>query len=151
MPLPFSSFLEYLDGVLRYLFPLLFLASCAPYSVGVKRLSYGRGNLSSTWVGSPDPEQENPPKGQKLFITYRIPPSRVRNAPMLSLHVIFRNYTEEVITFPIHQQSGNFLYELMNEKFQEKGGFLTYKAELVNKEGEVLADWRQQMWVELIQ
>lgn len=141
----------YIGEVLRYLFPLIFLVGCAPYAVNVKRLSYGRGSLASTWVESPDPDQENPPKGQKLFITYRIPPGVGREPPTLSLHMIFRNYHEETITYPIHQQAGNVLYELMNEKFKETGGFLTYKAELVDKKGKVLADWRQQMWVELIQ
>ncbi len=135
----------------RFLLLAILLAGCAPYSVNVKRLTYGHSNLASTWVKSPDPAQENPPKGQKLFISYRIPPKRVSDPPILSLHMIFRNYTEEVVRYPIYENSGSVVYELMGEKFYEKCGFLTYKAELTTEEGEVLANWEQQMWVNLIE
>lgn len=111
----------------------------------------GRDSLASTFVESPDPLQEAPPTGEKLIIEWYIPSKMQSDGTSLSLHVIFRNYTEESLSIPVTDTWGYYAYELIDDAFDEKKGILTYKVELVDGQGEVIKEWQQSLWVTLIQ
>ena len=44
---------------------------------------------------------------------------------------------------------GLYLFTLINEDYFEKGGILTYKAELI-KGDQILDEWYHQLWTDLI-
>lgn len=130
---------------------LLFLTACSKSYLTVERQRVGRSSLASTFVQSPDPLQKNPPKGQRLLIKWRLPSSEFADPLTLKLRLIFKNYAEELFQKSIESENGIIVYELLGDRFRDTGGFLTYRAEIINKEGDVVKSWQQQLWVELIE
>jgi hypothetical protein len=131
---------------------LLSLASCSRSILSVRQQWVDSRYLASTHVGTPDPRQEHPPFGQQLVIYWWVPNHVLEKNPELDLSVIFWNFTQKKITFPIHSNSGYKVYSLLDEEFQDTGGLLTYKAE-INTPGETqpFGEWKHQLWVNLIE
>lgn len=129
---------------------LLFLCSCEKYYLSVKREAVTRERLASTYVGSPDPRQKNPPKGQELIIEWRLPEEALAEKLVLVLEILYKDYTKGTICHPIDRKRGIFTYSLLNQAFKEKEGLLTYIAEIKTPEGEVIKQWKQHLWTELI-
>jgi hypothetical protein len=102
-------------------------------------------------VGSPDPRQADPPCGQKVVLQWAIPPELLSEEPRLIFHVLYRNYTQEEIVYPIEDRSGMEVYSLLNEEYRSRGGLIAYQAEIRTKNGEIYRKWTHQLWVQLIQ
>jgi hypothetical protein len=128
----------------------LLCASCQRYGLLVHRQRVDASYLASTHVGSPDPRQKCPPHGQLLVAEWWVPAWLLERAPRLKLHILFRNYSEEVVEFPICRRLGYESYPVLDAKFDETGGLLTYRAEIVTGDGQVFREWKHQMWVNLI-
>ena len=133
----------------KFFFPLLLmlLVGCERYYLGVKRASVGGETLASRFVGSPDPRLKDPPVGQKLFVEWNL--ARKQDVT-LKLYLLFKDYSQETVVYEIGERRGIYVYSLMGGKFLEKGGLMTYKAELV-KEDKVIKTWEQQLWTKLIE
>ncbi|QVL56698.1 MAG: hypothetical protein KFB93_04765 [Simkaniaceae bacterium] len=129
---------------------LLFLSGCEKYYLSVKREHVDQSKLASTYVGSPDPRQKNPPKGQELIMEWRLPRETVEEKMTLVLELLYKNYTQETISYPVSSRRGVITYSLIGKKYKEKEGLLTYKAEIRDEKGTVLQEWKQQLWTELI-
>lgn len=129
----------------------LFFCGCEKYYLSVKREMMNRNSLASTYVGSPDPRQKDPPKGQELMMEWRLPEEALQENPILVLDLIYKDYTKGKICHPIDRKRGIFTYALLNPEFREKGGFLTYKAEIRSEQGAVMKQWKGQLWAELIE
>ncbi len=127
---------------------LIFLLGCHPYTFLVKKELVNRESLASTFVGSPDVRQKSPPLGERLIISWCVPKNQ--RELKLVLHILYKNYQQEVLKFPIVKRRGIKIYSLLDARYIETKGFLTYKAEIQNNEGEVLDLWQQQLWVDLI-
>jgi len=104
--------------------------------------------LASTNVGTPDPRK--PPNGQMIVAEWWIPKKVLDCAPVLRLHILFRNYTQDCVEFPIRSRAGYETYSVLNEDFKETKGLLAYKAEIVTCDGDVYCKWKHQFWVQLI-
>lgn len=128
----------------------LFLWGCTRYGISISQQRVDVNYLASTHVKTPDPRQENPPCGQILSIGWCLPRPLMKQQPQLVLHLIFWDYTEEVIAYPLDKRRGYITYRLLNEEFEEKKGLLTYKAEIVTEDGDVYSEWKHQLWVNLI-
>jgi hypothetical protein len=109
-----------------------------------------RDSLASTHVGSPDPRQKNPPKGQELIIEWQIPEDILRQKPTIHLEMIYKDYSEEKKDYPITQKSGYVVYTLVGDEYKKTKGLLAYKAEIVTEDGQVFRVWQHQMWVNII-
>lgn len=129
----------------------LLLFGCEKYQLAVTKERLSQNSLASTYVQSPDPLQKNPPKGQKLYLQWKLPKESFDPALVLALDVIFRDYTQQRYTFPISAKRGTKEIEFVGKDWSEKGGLLTYKAELLTPKGEVVKEWKQALWIELIQ
>lgn len=129
---------------------LLMLSGCEKYYVSVKRETVDRDCLASTFVGSPDPRQKKPPKGQELMIEWRLPESVMDEKFTLVLDVFYKNDSVETFYYPVEKRRGMVTYALLDEKYKEKGGLLTYKAEIRNEKEKIFKQWKQQLWTELI-
>lgn len=134
----------------QYFILILFLCSCEKYYLSVKRESVDQRMLASTYVGSPDPLQKNPPKGQELIMEWRLPRGNMGEKMTLVLEVLYKNYTQETISYPISRRRGVITYSLLGEEYKEKEGLLTYKAEIRDEKGTILQEWKQHLWTELI-
>lgn len=133
------------------LFFLLFMfCGCEKYYLTVKRKYIDRDQLASTFVGSPDPRQKNPPTGQELAIEWRLPPEAMKNRLQLTLSVLYKDYSQKTFVYPIDRKRGVVTYALLNQEYFEKKGLLTYKAEITSSEGETIKHWQQILWTNLI-
>ncbi|MCB1107221.1 MAG: hypothetical protein KDK76_03905 [Chlamydiia bacterium] len=133
-----------------FIFLFLLLCSCGRCYLSVKREPIDQTSLASTFVGSPDPRQKSPPKGLELILEWILPGHIMQEEPTLVLSIIYKNHTEEKVCYPIMKRWGTTTYSVVGEKYQEKGGLLTYKAEIIGKNEEVIKEWKQQLWVDLI-
>lgn len=130
---------------------LCLLSGCQKYYVSVNQQWIDARYLASTHVHTPDPRQANPPVGQMLVIDWRIPQKILDQYPYIQLHVIYWNYTEQTLRFPVRERMGWITYKLLNAEYDTTGGILTYRAELFTGKGEIFRDWKHQLWVNLIQ
>jgi hypothetical protein len=128
----------------------LLQVSCCHHHLSILQQTIDPNYLASVNVKTPDPRQKNPPFGQQLIIEWWVPKLTVVEGSELVLHVIYWDYSQETCRFPIKKRGGYHLFPLLREKFEEKKGFLTYMAEIVDKEGRVYAEWKHQLWVNLI-
>lgn len=128
----------------------MLLASCDKYYVTVRQLPVNSNSLASSYVGTPDPRQAHPPTGQKLIIDWVIPGDLLIEQPRVVLFLVFKDHTEKKLSYPIEYKSGYAVYALTGEEFEKTQGLLTYRAEIVDSEGQVFRDWKHQLWVNLI-
>lgn len=130
---------------------VLGLTSCQKYGLALRQQRVDASYLASTHVGSPDPRQKCPPNGQILVVEWWVPPPILKRDPKIVVTMVFRNYTEKVVEFPVSKRISYEVYSVCGEEFEETGGLLTYKAEIVTCDGEIFREWKHQMWVHLIQ
>ncbi len=128
----------------------LFLVGCKKYDLSVSQHLINREYLASTHVGTPDPCQECPPTGDMLSVEWVIPRELLGENPEVVLHILFKNYTEETLYFPIKERASYVTYYLLDDDYEEKEGIFAYKAEIVTEDGEIYREWKHQLWVNLI-
>lgn len=116
----------------------------------MSQLIINRDYLASAHVSSPDPRQHPPPYGRRLVISWQIPKEIFDQNPHIDLDVMFWNYTQERLTYTVEAKRGYVLYTLLGNEYLDKGGILSYKAQLVTECGQVYRNWQQQLWVDLI-
>lgn len=126
------------------------LSGCRRYYLEVSQLIINRDYLASTHVCSPDPRQHPPPYGRRLIISWQVPVEIMEQNPHIDLDVMFWNYTQERVTYVLDAKRGYVLYTLVGNEYLEKGGILSYKAQLITECGQVYRSWKQQLWVDLI-
>jgi hypothetical protein len=129
---------------------LLILSSCQKYYLTVYQERVDRDSLASTHVGSPDPRQKNPPKGQELIIEWQIPEDILRQKPSIHLEMIYKDYSEDKKVYLISHKSGYVVYKLVDEEYKKTKGLLAYKVEIKTEDGQIFRVWQHQMWVNII-
>ncbi len=129
---------------------LLFLLTSCGHYVSVSKVTVDRSNLASTFVRSPDPEQISPPAGEKLYITWTLPLAMLPKDHELILSIVYKDLTEEKITYPLEHRIGVISFPLVNEKFEKTKGFYAYQVALLNKEQKVIDTWQHRMWIKIL-
>lgn len=124
------------------------LSGCSRAALVLHQQKVTPAYLASTNVGTPDPR--TPPCGQMIVAEYWLPRSIRDLEPILRIHVLFQDFTQTCVEFPIHRKIGYETYSVLNDEFNCTGGLLAYKAEIITPDGEVYADWEHQLWVRLI-
>lgn len=127
---------------------LLTLVSCT--QIQVSKVNIDKTSLASTFARTPDPTQQSPPLGEKLYVSWRLPLNLKPEDHHVVLKVIYKDLTQEEVIYPMAHRLGTVSFTLLNEKFKSKNGFYAYEALLVNKEDKVIDKWQHQMWVNLI-
>ena len=79
-----------------------------------------------------------------------MPEELMDKAPCLHLHVIYKDYTEEEISYPMPYRLDYVTYDLLGEEYLAKKGILTYEAVIKTGSGEVFRTWTHQLWTRLI-
>lgn len=104
--------------------------------------------LASSSIGSPDFRTQNPPYGQKIILHWRVP--TLAKNPQLVFTVIYKNHSEKKFVYPLHKTIGFEVYSILGKEYDETGGVLTYRAEIVGEDNTILQEWKHQLWVNLI-
>jgi hypothetical protein len=149
-----ESLLKWGHRMVKRIGLLLLLCTFLSGCVSGDRLSafseyVNREDLASYRVGTPDPSLNYPTIGQRLFISWKLPSEYACQELMLKLTMRFRDRTEIVQPVILHQISGTYVFELLNDDYFNHKGFLTYKIELFADQ-QLVDRWCHQMWVELI-
>lgn len=131
-----------------FLLSFLALVGCQKGALYIQQQKVTSTYLASTNVGSPDPR--TPPSGQLLLAEWWIPAKIRAQQPFLRLHIVFQDTTSTCVEYPIRSMAGYETYFLVNKEFKKKGGFQSYKGEIVTQDGTVYADFTHQLWVEII-
>lgn len=133
------------------IFLSLLLTGCSSnHYLSVQTLYFSRESLASYYTETPDPMLINPPVGQKLLVSWKIPRSYLKYDELhVNVRIRFRNRTEVELNIPVEKMCGYYLYEIANEMYFETQGILTYKVDLIGG-GAVLEEWRHQLWHEMI-
>lgn len=132
---------------LLFLF-LLVLSGCQQRILYVYDQKVDAKYLASTNVGSPDPR--TPPKGQIVVAEWWLPKQALAKEPCLRVHTLFKDYSEDCMEYPITSVVGSKTYWVVNEDFENTCGVLAYRAEIITCDGECLAEWQHQLWVNII-
>jgi hypothetical protein len=132
------------------LFGALISGGCHGKHLSVCQQLIDRNYLASTHVRTPDPKQDNPPFGQLIIVNWWIPERVLENHAVLKIDIVYWNYTQETIAIPLTKRWGHHQVFLLDKEFEEKKGFLTYRAFVETQDGEVFAEWKHQLWVNLI-
>lgn len=127
---------------------LILCTSCSAKYLTVYTDYLSHENLASSHIGSPDPQLNHPPVGQRLILSWSVP-KRYRNLH-LEITLRFRTREEYSMSIPLKNVSGDYIYSLINEDYFQKRGILTYKVDLFS-ENSLLEEWKHQLWTELIQ
>lgn len=135
---------------LRFLsiFFLLILVGCERSALVLHQQKITSTYLASTNVGSPD--SRTPPSGEMIVAEWWIPSSVRDLDPTLRIHILFQDFSETVVEYPIRSRAGYESYLLINQAFKKKGGLLAYRAEIITSDGRIFAEWKHQLWVKLI-
>ncbi len=133
-----------------FLFLSLFCCGCTSHYVSVVKVPIDKTSLASTYAESPDPKAAKPPKGEKLYVSYRIPFSMNCDDLKIRLKVVYRNLEQEEKVFPVHHRMGAVGFDLVGDKFKKTNGFFTYRVELLDKDDHVVDSNQQRMWVEIL-
>ena len=137
-----------------FLFAVLFLlslVSCRSNQLIVQTKYFSHEDLASFYVDTPDPLQNNPPFGQKLLIFWNLNSNCHETQDVIITYTIrFRNREEITESFRVTKSRGYYTYGIYNDQYFKSRGILTYKVDLII-DGEVVEEWRQHLWKELIQ
>src|SRR3990167_6702673 len=130
---------------------LVFLMSCQRHYVSVSQRWIDGPNLASAKANTPDPRAENAPLGQMIVVDWVLSRDMLKQHPHIELDVIYWDYTTKTFSFPIKERMDWVTYKCLNEDYEKTGGILTYRAKILTEAGEVMREWRHQLWVNLIQ
>lgn len=126
------------------------LTSCLKKQLVVQTRYFSHEDLASFYVNTPDPLQNDPPFGQSLLIFWQLDRDTCRFKDIeITYRIRFRNKTEIQESFKVNKLSGFYTYSIFNEDYFNSGGILTYIVDL-KADGEIVEEWRQQLWKELI-
>lgn len=135
---------------INFLFLLFIITGCYSPPIAVQTEYLTHQHLASSYVQTPDPRQQESYLGQRLIITWSLPSSCGDGSELImNLKIRFRNREEQELFIPIKERNGTYIYDLMNQQFCQFGGILTYKIDIYSGNS-VLAEWRHQLWAELI-
>lgn len=133
---------------LTALLPLI--VSCSHSMVAIHTDYITHEDLASYYVQTPDPLLNCPPFGQRLILTWKLPKEVfVDSLYQIELTIRYKDRSEETKIIPLKYPTGTHLFCLMNERYLEKRGILTYKA-LLYRGDCLIGEWRHQLWEELI-
>ncbi|MCH9621582.1 MAG: hypothetical protein S4CHLAM20_10060 [Chlamydiia bacterium] len=129
---------------------LFFLTGCSSGYLSVDKIKTDKVTYASRFARTPDPRSLNPPKGEKLYITWSLPLVFEPHMYRLKADFVYRNLTTETIMLPLKRRAGSMIIEMLGEEYKKKEGYLSYKMEIISVDGEVISDYTHRMWVDLI-
>jgi hypothetical protein len=129
---------------------LLIFTSCYKNHLYVQQELIDRTFLASSYVGTFDPKQDDPPFGQRIIISWDFPRSLYKKDLTMMLTVRFKNNCQELHSYKIQRKRGYTAFFFEEEIKDKKSRILTYKIDVLNKDNVVVETWKHQFWRELI-
>jgi len=125
------------------------LAGCYRGHLYVQQEGVDREFLASSKVGTPDPRQADPPEGQRLLVAWDFPRSLFGDGLQMDVTVRLWDDTQQTIRHDMgRKRDVKAFYFPSHEKDKR---ILTYRVEVLTREGKVLETWKHHFWTELIE
>lgn len=104
--------------------------------------------MASTYVKTPDPEQKNIIKGQKLTIGWDFPKSVFEKELTMKVQLLFWDNFLKKEEHHIFSKRNYVSYFFPEEDYFP---LLSYQIHVMDKNGEIIQVWTHQLWTELIE
>lgn len=132
------------------LFALLLCTACKSHTLSVQTEYFGRNDLASVIVDTPDPHKQEPIFGQRLYISWKLTKEQFAEKPVVLLcQVKLKKGQLLEKTVPINSLTGTYIFPIVGEDYTKHGGLLSYQIKLLGQDN-VLATSRHKFWVEQI-
>lgn len=129
---------------------LLLVTGCGSQRLSVCSEYLDERYLASFHCDTPDPYLHCF-FGEQLIVNWCVPERYIEECgATLHLAIRFRNRTVNRIVVPITRPRDTYIYRIVCDEYCSSGGILTYKAEIVSREGAILDQWCHHIWVEFI-
>lgn len=122
------------------------LSGCSKYYLSMSCLDLDRKYLASYYVKTPDPRLTHPPQGEIITMEWKIPSPVLDRHPKIVLKIVFYDYSEEEVEFPITTRTGCHSYAILGEKYEKTRGVLSFMGQILLPV-EVTSDTGQAEWV----
>lgn len=127
-----------------------FITGCYNNHLYVQVENIKNDYLASTQVDTPDFRRLDPPFGQRINISWSFPKNLYYQDLSGYLTVRFWNNTQQTKVFNIDKRVGTSSFYFSNKSKDKKNRILTYRIQIVNRNGEVVETWKHHFWTELI-
>jgi hypothetical protein len=142
--------LKYWKSVFLGSFFLIAFASCYKNHLYVQQEWVDPNFLASSKVNTPDPRREHPPVGQRLLVAWDFPLSQFRRQLSLIATIRFWDDTEKILTQPLERKRDFAAFYFPNNCPESDRRILTYRVQIVDREGCVVETWEHHFWTQLI-
>lgn len=105
--------------------------------------------LASAHIDTPDPCGPCF-YGEQIVVRYAFPKSCLREDPLLQLTIRFKDRSLETLSIPLCKARGYYIYQIIDGLYFEKGGILSYKAQILTSSGEEILEWRHHIWADIV-
>lgn len=133
-----------------FLLGFLFFSSCTKHHLYVQMENVDANDLASSHVQTPDYRQKDPPIGQRIIVSWSFPYGLYSKKLSLFLTVRFWDNTQDVKIVPLQRSLGTETFFFANSKRLKDKKILTYRFQVVSQKGELIEEWKQQFWTQLI-
>ncbi|MBN4066522.1 hypothetical protein JYU14_00350 [Simkania negevensis] len=127
-------------------------AGCQRTVLDVRHERLDKDYLASARVGTPESHLYEHFNAEQLVVFWDIPAAvpLVNHQVEVRLFVRFFNREEDEVVIPVLRRGGHKVVRYTEEELAGKRGIMSFRA-VLSSEGEELAAWEHQIWVELIQ
>ena len=123
---------------------LLFLSSCATYSLNVVEERITKEDTASYFAKTPDP---HPPVGSQLVLYWKVPKNFKGS---IHTSVLFRDLSLINQEMATNQNKSSHTYYFSEYYLKKHKGILSYQVVIKDSEGKVVKSTQHKMWVSLI-
>jgi hypothetical protein len=137
------------DSIKKFVLLALLFGGCYKNHLYVQQEWVTPRFLASSHVKAPDPRQEDFIPGQRLLVGWDFPKSLFCQDLLLIVTIRLWDQTERVFTHPILYRRDAVAFSLPGPEKEKR--ILTYRAEVINRDDELVDVWEHQFWVEQIE
>lgn len=110
------------------------LTSCGPSGLQIDHFPLSKKSLPSSFVRSPDPQQEKDFQGEMILVYYQIKEQELQQDSVIQLELLFKDLSTKTLSLPIKKTKGVEKIEFLNEEFLSHGPMVGYRATLCHYE-----------------
>jgi hypothetical protein len=137
-------------GKILLLMVFFLLTGCYKNHLHVQIENISTDFLASTHVGTPDHRQKNPPFGQRIILSWDFPRIVYKKDLKVVLTARFWNNTQEIREHRLTARKGRKIFFFSNKERSKQNKILTYRIQIIAKDGTIIETWKHQFWTEVI-
>jgi len=129
---------------------LFLCTACKSPMLNVQTEYFGRNDLASVIVDTPDPDKQEPIFGQRLYISWKLSKEQFADKPIaLFCQVKLKKGQLIEKRVPLTKASGTYIFPIVGPDYTQKGGLLSYQIKLMTGDI-VISTSRHKFWVDEI-